>query len=652
MADKGFAIRCPHCGKWNENSETHPREIALCSVDDFEYIMNEFRIARAEGRSDDFKHEKLLRCTCPRWSCLASFEAFIFGEEDTALECLKRVPEAWAISRDFRLFKSDKRNRWDKEGEEHYYCIMFCTEPVTRQQEIELEHLMDRELVSRTITGIGAEIESPFTIYAANIFELEGSDPKIYWMPVEAYSQGKVLVPPNYNKFCYTCREIVMTKLEKEFLDGDVRPDNCPIGFGNNGRCAGREAACLIKDWNHCPAFIEERKKRCPCYDSDLAVIEELREKWIGGKIILDGVEHRCGVPHRCYAEFREWAFPIIVHGHLDGVAMTGQVFFNEEELVDIDKFIKIKNWGGLQDSNSKFRLKVAQNVLLFGERQQLSKDEQARFLISEDQFKERRKQLKQSVAKIEEMANVRYRDLRTRSENAFRQEILALIQRFKKAANFFQGPILDVLKRMRKFWSFRNVGFLWHSPHTSDLRLIAFSSDVGENNGALGFPGDDVGKIPLAYRQRHPLHWLCDPGDPEDPRNKWLKQFLQVIEDVKKYSNFYLPEKALYFLVVIPFGKETYAFAFIDREPTEIDGLGMLSAGGVSELCQEFMLRTCTEVMHEFGDVDAFREFRRKPRIDRSVPLAIKEDTPSGKGRGRGVSQRDRETKAGEEKA
>ena len=125
MVDKGFAIECPHCGKWNEWG-TPLERVALRSVEEFEGIIKKISSARRQKDRGHFAHPKLLRCKRPRWSCPASFEAFIFNSEEAALDSLERVPEKWAISRDFRLFKLDKKTRW----EGRYYCIMYCSEPV------------------------------------------------------------------------------------------------------------------------------------------------------------------------------------------------------------------------------------------------------------------------------------------------------------------------------------------------------------------------------------------------------------------------------------------------------------------------------------------------------------------------------------------
>ena len=366
--------------------------------------------------------------------------------------------------------------------------------------------------------------------------------------------------------------------------------------------CAGKTAACLEQDWNHCPAFIEERKKRCPCYSSDFAAIERLRKMWKRGELTLDGLEHRHGVGYRCHAKFREWAFPIIVHGHLVGVAMTGQVFFDQREIVNLDEFIN--DWDDFKNTDSKYKLEKAKIVLLWEEEQHLSKGERATFLTNQEQFKERLEQLEPNVTKFEEMANVRYRDIRRRSEDAFRQEILAYVRRFKKASNFFEEPILDVLKRMREFWAFKAVGLLWHSSQTKDVSVVSYNSEITQDG--FGFPGETIGHIDLSYPQRHPLHWLYDLGAPEAPLNLWVEQFLPLLEDAKKCLD--LPKEGCFFFVVVPLGEEVCIFVFIARDNAIVSRSEQLTpeSESVSELCQEFMLATCTEVSHELGDARA----------------------------------------------
>jgi len=644
MADKGFAIQCPHCRKWNVWDNIHPEERFVRTVDEFDFIMNEFRKAKQQGQINNFSHSKLFRCKRPRWSCPASFEGFIFKEEKVALESLEKVPEAWA-KRDFRLFKSDRENRWDERQDERYYGIIFCTESVPRQGDVEFEHLMDRKLVSRTIVGISCEVEAPLTIYAANIFEPKGKSPVVYWMPIEGYSlSGEPLVPPAYNMFCLTCRKIVVEQLVREFLEKEFGPDNCPLngfGDGQRGLCAGRQAACLERDWNHCPAFIDERKQRCPCYNSDFDIIEKLRKMWELGELTLDGEAHRLGVDHRCHAKFRERAFPIIVHNHLVGVAMTGQVFFDQRELVDVDEFIS--NWFDLR--GYEYELKSRQDILLLEEEQKLSKDGKAIFLMNKNQFDERLKRLEPNTAKIEEMANVRYRDIRSRSENAFRQEILAYIQRYKKAANFFTEPVLNVLKRMREFWAFKAVGFLCYSAQTKDVCLVSYSYEIEDeiDENGFGFPGEKVGEINLPYRQRYPLGWFYDPSDPEAPRNPWIKRFLPLIEDIRNKPSISLPQRGCYFLVVVPFGEEVYIFAFMARDIARVSRLKGRKPSSVSELCQEFMLGTCTEVIHEFADVRAFIKVELGNKQAKTAPIKI-ELVSKRKG---AISHREEKTKA-----
>jgi len=647
MADTGFAIRCPHCRKWNVWDTIHPEGVAVSTEDEFDFIIDEFRKGNLKGQINHFSHNKLFRCKRPRWSCPVSFEAFIFKDEKVALKCLEKVPEAWA-KRDFRLFKSDKKERWDKEKDELYYGIMFCTEPVPRQVHIEFEHLMDRNMVSRTIVGMSCEIEAPLTIYTANVFEPERRPPVVYWMPIEGYSlRGEPLIPPTYNEFCHACRKIVIEQLVNEFKGKKASPSSCDLdGFGNGQKdtCAGRQAACLVQDWNHCPAFIEQRKIRCPCYNSDLSIIQILNDMWELGKLTPDSEEHRRGIDHQCHAKFRERAFPIIVHDHLAGVAMTGQVFFDQGELLDVEEFIS--EWCDLQ--GYEYELKSRKDILLFEEEQKLSKKGSTTFLMNKKEFKERLNRLEPNVMKIEEMANVRYRDIRSRSESAFRREILAYIQRYKRDTNFFTGPVLNVLDRMHEFWAFQAVGFLCYSTETKNLCVVSYTYQKEDkiHEKGFGFPGEEVGQINVPYRQRHAISWFYDPSDPEAPRNPWIKQFLPLLEDVRNDPSICLPEEGCYFLVVVPFGAEVYIFAFIARDIRRVSRLKGRKPGSTSDLCQEFMLRTCTEVIHELADVRAFTEIELKSRAVEKPPIEIL----SVEGDKSGVSQLDEKTKTDKE--
>lgn len=235
-------------------------------------------------------------------------------------------------------------------------------------------------------------------------------------------------------------------------------------------------------------------------------------------------------------------------------------------------------------------------------------------FLVDKTQSKQKiERLLPPNIERFEKSAESRYRDFRAKSEFAFRKEILAYIRRHKKVSDFFRKQILDVLKRMREFWAFKAVGFLCYSAQTRDLCIIGYGyeNEEGIKEKGIGFPGEKVGSISFVPKQEYPLGWFYDPKAPETPQNPWIKQFLPLFEDARNDPSISLPEEGCYFLVVVPFGDEIYVFVLIARDIEKVSLLQGRRPVRVSELCQEFMLRTCTEIIHEFAYVRVFAERR-----------------------------------------
>jgi uncharacterized small protein (DUF1192 family) len=317
---------------------------------------------------------------------------------------------------------------------------------------------MDRELVSRLIVGIGVELQAPVTIYSANLFtDPKTNKPCVYWMPIEAYSQGRLLVPPLYNDFCHNCRQIVMQKLTAEFESEKHSVHKCPPpGFAKDGLCAGKDPTCMkepaIRDWNLCPAFIEERLKKDPCYQSDFAFIQEIVKK-LKDTLRIKGEFGEETLPlytHRCYARFHERAIPIVVHGYLVGVAMTGQVFFKPDDIVNVPAFCK--DFPILIGSQQV--LQKIKNDLVANENK-LKNQNKSRFLITANQLEQRVSLLTNSISRMRRTAISRYNDLRGKAEWLFRQEILGFIQNSRIERVPLDSYLRRVLDRMRLFWAF-----------------------------------------------------------------------------------------------------------------------------------------------------------------------------------------------------
>jgi len=327
----GFGIRCPYCSG-EQIFDENPAKYAFKSFEDFKKIWEEINNTH-ESTDSIIHHEKLIRCNSKPWQCPRSFEAFIFDNEKEALKSLAFVEEkvaTWSINRDFRLYKTDMKTRWDHANEPKYYGIMFCTQLVPRPRDILLDHLIDRELLKRMIVGVSCEIGLPVTIYSAHIFK-DGDDP--VWMPIENYSPNYRLIPEKYNVFCETLRETIVHKLKEDLKQIKTQYQQCEFFNKENESCAnqtGKAPCCENPEvWNDCPKYIYSRAKICPCYRSDLEIIQK-------GITLKDWKKTRDGIFYRhdtCHAGFLETCLPLIVHDNLVAAVFTGQVYLHEAKV-------------------------------------------------------------------------------------------------------------------------------------------------------------------------------------------------------------------------------------------------------------------------------------------------------------------------------
>ena len=612
MAENGFAIRCPHCRKWSIWADVHPEKVALNSQKELDYILYRLNNTSLKGGCDTFSDPKLLRCKSPSWSCPASFEAFVCRSEYDVFDLLGEG-DGWSFKRDFRLFKADCKSRWENQEEGKYFGILFNTQPIPRRTEIELEQLLDRELLRRWILGVSYEIEAPFTVFAASVFKPKCGECTAYWIPIESYTMGRTQVPETFNKFCLCCRSIIVRKLIEKFEAEKVSVSNCPIDYGENDKCAGKKAACMEdpKDWRRCPAFRRERWK-CLCTSSDLKLIWKIEDEWKSGELFEKEMKHRCPVG------FMEIGFPIVVHEHVVGIGMTGQLFLEEGEIKEVDDLVK--QWSILQGSEKE--LNKSRQELIDGERQ-LSKQGKSKFLVDQTRLEKIVAMMHSNIERISEMANSRYRDFRMRSESAFREEMLGIIQRHKMERDFFDKRVTHIIERMRIFWAFEAIYLAGYSFKSRDISMISFSHKY-KGSKAFGMPGKKVGTAYVKDYQMHPCPYLHLRGKGVPRNNPLLEELLPIFETAIQDPELNVPIGKYYFFVLIPFLEEVYIFIFSVRDETAVASLKQREEGGVSEFCQDAILETCTEVIYEFGDLISFGELREKAsEADRVIEIA-----------------------------
>ena len=596
--DKEFAIRCPHCLNWRD-WDCDPGELALQSEDEFQRILIELN-----KHPETYSHPKLLRCDRPLRECPAPIEACICKNENDAARFL-RGARAWSLKRDFRLFKKDRRTRWDS-----YVGILFSTLPVKRNRHVELEQLMDRMMLSSTILGIGEELQGPFTVFGAQVFEWTAGKQRrdfVYWTPVEGYKTHESPVPPRYNRFCTVCRKTLRKGLIAEFEARDPKPDNCPHGppLGQGTTCAGRAAACMKKDWGHCPAFLDVLAENCPCHQSDTALINKVSAAWLQGAPVE---QHTVG---QCWAGFTEIAFPIVVHNLLVGVAMTGQLVVRPEDLPTVQELVdKHPLLTGLRPS-----LETLREILIGRQKPRSVEPEEvytARFRVDEKELARRIRVACRSALLIEEVAQAHYHRLRSRSERVFKQELLGRIQIHQHDPLFFRRPLLDILTRMREFWAFKGVYLLFGPPKSADLCIVGFSKMDGDES-AFGLPGERIGRIRLQGQLLRPQPWYFDTQDKVQTRTAVALELLPLFDKAATDPNLEIPEARYYLVVLVPIADMYFGFLFAGRDPWGISPLQSLYRDEISLIAQEEILETCAEVTHKLGDVWHYQQERER---------------------------------------
>lgn len=627
MSGQGFAIRCPNCRRWSKFSDS-PADVAVRSVAKFNTLVQEFETDAPKRLGKNFRG-RVFFCQSPPLLCPAPFEAVIYDGGNPGLEEL-RVRNSWSLTRHFKLFRDDQQTRWDDPQTGQYCGILFNTRPVKRLRYIALDSLMDRELVSRLIAGICVEIDSPLTIFSAHVFELEdrGRNPEVYWMPIEGYSQEHRLVPPRFSRFCNTCRGFSVSKLSKDFEESGYSPENCPKGYGADGLCVGREPACTRepKDWDHCPAFLEVRKDKCPCYNSDLALTARV------GKAVRERTDLTEGIRHQCHAGFHEVAFPIIVHDQLVAVAMTGQVFFRPEQIRAARDFIRSKQVSEISvewetQKGEEEALEEVRQILIGTELDRRQSGHHTVFLVDESQLKQKVNRLLPNLERLQKSAESHYRDFRARSEFAFRQELLGFMANHKADENFFGEHVRYLLQRMQSFWAFKASYLLSYSCDSRRISLVA-SSVLGHAK-AFGLPGLCEKELNFPRKDFHSCPYLhfrgAEPHSVSAPLNNATKVIESIVDKMNE-NRLKIGRGDCEFFVVLPTVRGIYTFLFAARDPTEVSGLECLSPGNISNLTQDIVFETCSEVVGEFhnlpvfGRVDMQTQVRRLEKLRKEI--------------------------------
>lgn len=353
--------------------------------------------------------------------------------------------------------------------------------------------------------------------------------------------------------------------------------------------CAGKQAACMLRptDWITCPAFLEERARNCPCYESDLELISRIESKWHAGELVVDGVMQK-----DCMG-FTEVGFPILVHDNLVGVTITGQMFLSKKEICSIEKLVE--KWSLLKGSEDE--LETARHALFWNEENMASKQDR-RFLITETELRRRVGLLRPNIQRVTEILNSKYFEMHNRTESAFRQEILNIVRASKSKPTFFTTDVTVLLARMREFWGFETALLARHSSVTGNISVIGFCNE--HKNLSFKFPGRKIGSTKTKYLQSNPCCYLYR-FEPREWLNPFVEKIVSVINSPQSGLDFQTSTTQYCFFVVIPLFREIFSFIFAGCDEKAVSRTRESSPKGLSPLCQEAIFRTCSEVLYAF---------------------------------------------------
>ena len=601
MAATGFAVQCPHCFGWTDWLDEHPRSFLIDEATEWQEIL-----AAVNDQRPAFSHPKLLTCANAGAQCPAPFRAFVAETRVRAHDMLKQI-RLWGRKRAFRLWKPDHKGRWAQ-----FSAVLFTGNAVPRLKHVELDSVFEPQLLSRSIHGISAEIKAPLTIYMAEVFRIRGED-TICWLPLEGYSTSEPdPVPERFNPACALLRRSIIKEVRRK-LGETLTPAACPLGLGSGRKCGRRPAACLERDWNRCPAFLEERRAIDPCYRNDMDVIDRVSQTWAKKKT-------RDSWPlHRCWAGCTEFAVPIIIHDHLVAVAMSGQQMPAKAKPVDLETIVKHAPFlaadKDVADAYAPRTGDAAGNGPPPPPRWNL-----APFLLTRNRKDEILRGIVDNVKRIQTAGNARYLHRRERHEMAFREELRGRLEMAVDADGDERNNVSAILERVREFWAFEAAYVLMWRPADRTLSLLARSVKGAPTEIHWEHP-PLLGSIKAAFPQSQPLPWSRDYPGGRTPPNAWVTRFHAVCDAAASRPGFAMPRKCTSRFIAFPLRDKVWILALCKRDLDTVSVLRKAQSGGISQFAKECILDTTTEAVLR---VDDFLQNRQHRQTLHSFILAL----------------------------
>jgi len=411
------------------------------------------------------KSERVLRCGNP--SCWAPCEAVLCPDIKTAEEFRQIVSRvAWS---------SPRRVAVRNEGGIEYSglcAVVYNQRPLTRWREIRLSALVNVHLIAKVLAYYAQRFQSPVTLFEA--WATKYREGKPFWIPVQPAGSEKVGVALNFRRTCQAFRNVFEEEALKEFRQDARRGKDCPYYDDCPTEC---KCPTVEEGEEHllrrCLRFLELRERINPCYQSDLEIIRRMADAFLSGSVTQE-------LPYRdsCWARYKEWAYPVVVHGHLVGAVMIGQ-FDAQDTPTTVEGFLlRERMWWKkqkVQDPKALLELKLAEigDAIQGGERKD-PPDHPAREDLEDD------------IGHLTKLAEERYRQQRSLTESAFRLELGGTATAHLLRGNDLDDFLPAILRRMRVFWAFEDVALCIMHEGESHLRLIAGRNQLHPPPGAV----------------------------------------------------------------------------------------------------------------------------------------------------------------------
>ncbi len=568
--------------------------------------------------------ENVLRCLNPR--CVAPRRAVIFPRKYEA----RIVPQlkSWTPITTFRLRYVDSPDAFD----DQYAVAQFALDEIRRTPDISFSASIDLEELRRTLDGFGRELRGALTVLDFYCWGDHTESANWHLQPIEAFSSDAGPVPPRYNPFCAKLREFIHRAAVRE-VSSILQSNDCPFAALQHDTVTDAQAArrpvcvkCFARpalaassesssnmSWSTCHLYTSLLPQLSPCYQSDNARFAELlslcRERGVRTATALwsDRVVFHM---HTCWAGFTEVSFPILVHNHLVGLVITGQMVLLTGADTPRERAAALATVASVAprvlmerfpicDTEQVSELAGTLDVRLWEEQE--SKEECSWF-ATPDLIEPKIRTLRSSADILERSAQERYAKERRLREEAFQDELFGRLEAARElSATEVRTVIPQLLCRMRDFWAFEEVYYLNASPRTSgELSLVA-SSD-----GPVTPSNEEVQVPPIEFVGRVPRSgFLLSTTGPIDAEPNAMCEILPTLRALQAQLGW--SDRAAMVVHTIPTTYGQDVFWLHGRDASQCSYKPRLEPP--SGLCLESVRRICTGLSKRIADSTYFAE-------------------------------------------